>query len=216
MIVPRDAAAGLIEHLDRYIIMEDVELALDDSLRIITVQGPDAQRVCEGLALERYPSARLGAGGFDLLVPAADHARVMAELAASIVPVDADGWELARLRDKQPALGRDFGETTYPQEAGLEGRAVSFQKGCYLGQEVICMLENRGQLNRRLVALAGDAGLSAGTAIVDAGGKEVGAITSAVLDPELGRTLALGFVKRRALDAGSALSAGELALTLRT
>ena len=67
---------------------------------------------------------------------------------------DAEGWDVVRVRAAVPRFGVDFDETTYPQEAALETRAVSFQKGCYLGQEIVCMLEMRGHVKRKLVSLA--------------------------------------------------------------
>ncbi|MDQ3032522.1 MAG: folate-binding protein YgfZ, partial [Myxococcota bacterium] len=129
--------------------------------------------------------------------------------------VSDEGWELARLRAGRPALFADFGEATYPQEAGLERAAVSFQKGCYLGQEVVCMLENRGQLNRRLVSIESDGELARGTTITDAEGKKLGEVTSAMRDPESSRVLALGFVKRTHATEGHELAsdAGALRIT---
>ena len=67
--------------------------------------------------------------------------------------VSEAGFDLARVRAGRPRFGRDFGAQQYPQEAGHKQRAVSFGKGCYLGQEVVCTLENRGRLTRRLVRL---------------------------------------------------------------
>ena len=70
--------------------------------------------------------------------------------------------------------------SNYPQEAGLERRAVSFDKGCYLGQEVVCMLEMRGRVKRKLVSLeiaSGDAPPK-GASVSDASGNVVGEISS--------------------------------------
>jgi folate-binding protein YgfZ len=76
-----------------------------------------------------------------------------------------------------PRYGADFDETHYPQEAGLKERAVSFTKGCYLGQEVVCTLENRGQLRRRMMLIEGE-GLEPGQALEGADGKKLGEVRS--------------------------------------
>ncbi len=201
MILPRKNASALLEQFEKYIIMEDVELGMDDAMTIITVQGPRASEVVAGIELEAFPSDRLGKGGFDVLVPKSNENEARAMLAERARAqgggeVSAAGWELARLRAGRPVLFVDFGENTYPQEAGLKNAAVSFQKGCYLGQEIICMLESRGQLTRRLVQLESESELGAGAKIQDEAGKEIGEITSALRDPASGRSLALGYVKR--------------------
>ena len=69
---------------------------------------------------------------------------------------DAEGWEALRLERGVPRFGPDFDDKTYPQEASLEKAAVSFDKGCYLGQEVVCMLEMRGHVKRKLVSIVLD------------------------------------------------------------
>lgn len=112
--------------------------------------------------------------------------------------IDDAAWKLERVRAGVPELGADFGREHYPQEAGLK-RAVSFEKGCYLGQEVVCMLENRGQLSRRLVQLTGSKAIE-GAALIHEG-KNVGSITSAVEDGA--RAIALGYVKRAVASPGT-------------
>jgi folate-binding protein YgfZ len=201
VLLPRKNASALLEQFEKYIIMEDVELSMDDATAIITVQGPRANEVVAGVELEVFPSDRLGQGGFDVLVSKSSESEALAMLIARAGAhgggaVTEAGWELARLRAGRPTLFVDFGETTYPQEAGLKQTAVSFQKGCYLGQEIVCMLESRGQLTRRLVQLESESELGAGAKIQDDTGKEIGEITSALRDPASGRSLALGYVKR--------------------
>jgi folate-binding protein YgfZ len=177
MIIPRSEHDTLRAHLEKYVIMEDVELVLE-ALDVVEVDGP-----CEG---ERYATPWLG-----------DGVGVCIGEAASIEAIDTRDAEVARLRAGRPAFGVDFGATTYPQEAGLDS-AVSFSKGCYLGQEVVCMLENRGQLSRALTRLSTDALATVGAKVLDADGTEVGNVTSAIAAPE--GALALAYVKRVALD----------------
>lgn len=220
MTLPRANLAVLLEHFEKYVIMEDVVLAPDEGAALITVQGPRAAEVIAGRG-DAFACDRLGRGGFDVIVASDARASELDALAARARevggggPIDDAAWELARVRAGRPALFADFGDATYPQEAGLERVAVSFQKGCYLGQEVVCMLENRGQLNRRLCTLESEAELAPGVAIHDAEGKKLGEVTSAARDPERGgRTIALGFVRRAQASAGAELATERGAVTV--
>jgi tRNA-modifying protein YgfZ len=212
MALPRDRADAIREHLEAHLVMEDVELDWSDDV-VATVQGPGAGEIVRGF--EAHENDRLGDGGFDVLASAGEASAIYGALRERAgVEIDEASWEIARLRNARPRFGRDFGPDQYPQEAGLELRAVSFHKGCYLGQEVVCMLENRGQLTRRLALLEGAIEPSVGAALA-LDGKTVGQITSAARDPESGRTFALGYVKRAHANEGTALAteAGSLTLT---
>ena len=118
-----------------------------------------------------------------------------------------------------PRFAVDFGERTYPQEAGLKRRALSFEKGCYHGQEVVCMLENRGQVTRSLVRLRLGGPAVAG-AEVRRGDDVVGEVTS-VSETFGGRggsaapdVRALAFVKRAHAEAGGSLEIGGRPATI--
>lgn len=216
LIVPRSAADLLIAQLDKYIIMEDVELTRVDDVAILTAQGPAAHAAVVAASIPNaqcYPCDRLGTGGYDLLVPRDDADAAFALLSRAAVatggaPVDEASWTLASLRRGLPRFGVDFGDRQYPQEAGLRERAVSFSKGCYLGQEVVCTLESRGQLVRKLVLLDASDAPAAGTVLTLADGAEIGTVTSSMRDPATGRSLALGYVKRAHALAGTVVHAG--------
>lgn len=208
LIVPRAGRAALLEHLDGYVIMEDVELEADERA-VLTVQGPDAAKVVGDRAA--WPCDRLGVGGRDVL--ANDQADVQRELGAAAEAlgggvVDEGAWELARLRARIPRFGAELGPTVYPQEAGLDTVAVSFAKGCYVGQEPIVMLKHRGRCPRKLCALSArdlTGSDPTGSELV-AEGRVAGAITSAALDPDTDRWLALGYVKRAHASVGVSLT----------
>jgi hypothetical protein len=119
------------------------------------------------------------------------------------------GREALRQERAVPRFGLDFDATTYPQEAGLEKRAVAFDKGCYLGQEVVCMLELRGHVKRKLVSLAIESSSPPvkGDAVLNAAGEKIGEVTSAALSPSQG-VLALAMVKFASSDAGTELVVG--------
>jgi folate-binding protein YgfZ len=226
VLLPRTASDTVLASFEHQIIMDDVELVRDPAVRVLSIQGPGAATVGEAAAsagVERQRCDELGSGGELLLVPAdqadAVYARAVAAAAqAGGGAVDDAGFELARVRAGRPRFERDFGPEQYPQEAGLEERAVSFNKGCYLGQEVICTLENRGRLSRRLARLHADASASAlqpGSELLDAEARTVGKITSLVLDPEQRRLLALGYVKQAAAKPGTSLTAAGATLQLQ-
>lgn len=116
-----------------------------------------------------------------------------------------------------PRFGLDFDLTTYPQEAGLEKRAVAFDKGCYLGQEVVCMLELRGHVKRKLVSLAVEAAAAPkhGDEVRDAAGEKIGEVTSASVSPTLG-VLAIAMVKAAHAEAGTELRIGDAKAKVRS
>jgi len=212
LLVPRARLEELSAHLDRYIVMEDVDLA-SRCVTVISAQGPRASELLERGSLEGFSADRVGWGGIDLLEADLDAVVARAEELGG-GSVSADGWELARLRAGHPAWGVDFGAKTFPQEAGLAHSAVSFTKGCYVGQEVVCMLENRGQLRRRLVQLRGPALPEAGAGLTYEG-KEVGTVCSGVLDPEDGSAWVHAVVKRIHAEPGVELEAPSGLVTIR-
>jgi len=151
--------------------------------------------------------------GFDLFVPTASLGAVADKLiaAAKTGGGRACGWaafEIARVEAGIPRFGVDMDETNIPLECGIEARAVSYQKGCYIGQEVINRIHSIGHVNRELRGLR----LAEETKTLPAkgdklfhAGKEVGHITSAVPSPALNATLALGYVRREVNVVGTEL-----------
>jgi folate-binding protein YgfZ len=111
-----------------------------------------------------------------------------------------------------PLFGRDMDEETIPLEAGIESRAISFTKGCYVGQEVIIRVLHRGhgRVARRLVGLTldGDRVPEAGAAI-RSGDREIGHVTSSSASPALQRPIALAYLHRDFLEPGTAVTVGD-------
>ena len=116
------------------------------------------------------------------------------------VPIDAQALESLRIEQGIPRWGNELSESVLPNEAGLETRAISYTKGCYLGQEVISRIKSLGHVNRQLRGLlpAGGIFLERGDKLVgtDEAGKEIGFITSVARSRALDRTIALGYVRR--------------------
>jgi folate-binding protein YgfZ len=204
-------------HLDHYLVMEDAVMSPEaDSFEAWAIHGPQAGRVLDAARAAGAVGGRIdftGLGGALVLAPALAGAAVRRALEGSAAIGDDAGWEALRLERAIPRFGVDFDDKTYPQEAGLEKVAVSFDKGCYLGQEVVCMLEMRGHVKRRLAALVLESEQGAeppvrGAVVTDDGGGEVGEITSAGSSPTLGRAVALAMVKRAAGEPGRELRVG--------
>ena len=178
--------------LDRYLVMEDAELE-EPAQRLSWYLGSEPAEVASStlasgaLALGEL-RAHVGISGAELALPAA------AELLAA--------YGLG-------VFGVDFSERDNPHEASLDRIAVSWTKGCYLGQEVVCMQDMRGKVKRRLVALDGDAavlGESVGAPVLAADGSVAGQLTSVHQTAAGGRVLAS--ISSSALDAQAPLAVG--------
>ena len=204
VVLPARARDAVMEAFDRYLVMEDVEMTRDDASRVWLAHGPEARK------LGGYACDPTGLGGALFVGGPDEEARLAREVARlGGVVGDASGWDALRLERGVPAFGVDFDDKTYPQEASLEKRAVSFDKGCYLGQEVVCMLEMRGHVKRKLVPFVADGAVAPGASVTDPAGVEVGKVSSSGASPTLGRTVGLAMLKLAQAVAGTELRAGE-------
>lgn len=152
----------------------------------------------------------LGLPGFDLFIQQPHAPRLLAALVvAGAVRMSDEAAETLRIEAGTPRFGADMDAETIPLEAGIEGRAISFAKGCYPGQEVIIRVVHRGhgKVARRLVklTLSGTEVPSRG-AVLRAGDREVGRVTSAVWSPRLGKPIALAYVQRDLAEPGTEVS----------
>jgi folate-binding protein YgfZ len=153
--------------------------------------------------------SQLGVPGFVVYVePAGKGDLERALVDGGAVIAEPSDIEAARIEAGYPVFGVDMAHDTIPLEAGIEERAISFTKGCYVGQEVIIRVLHRGhgRVARKLVAirLEGEGPISRG-AKIHAGDRDVGAVTSAAISPALG-SIALGYVHRDFTEAGTQLS----------
>lgn len=150
--------------------------------------------------------------GFDLYVPVgrlegAWEALASAACAEGGGPAGREAYDVWRVERGLPEYGRDITTENLPQETGLEARAISFDKGCYTGQEVVARIHYRGHVNRRLCGLrfvAEDDELPPERAELFRDGRSVGQVTSAVRSPRLG-AIGLGYV-RREVEIGTSLA----------
>jgi tRNA-modifying protein YgfZ len=152
--------------------------------------------------------------GFDLYCPAAAKPALLAALHAAapgVEDVDGEAWNTLRIEAGRPLFGVDMSTDTIPLEAGIEDRAISFTKGCYVGQEIIIRVMHRGhgRVAKKLVGLQASAPVEIPRdAPIYAGEKEIGRVTSAAYSPTLERWLAMGYVHRDYIEPNTGVSIG--------
>jgi folate-binding protein YgfZ len=223
--LPLATKDAVLARLDQFIFSEDVQLGdVTAAFSTVAIIGPAAATVVAGIvgadagalaSFAEHASVRVqfdgtpaivtrvvdtGEPGFDVYVePPHLDALVHALKHAGIEPIDAATADVLRIEAGLPVFGRDMDETTIPLEAGIEQRAISFTKGCYVGQEVIIRVLHRGhgRVAKRLVGLTvdGDAVPSEGASIAG-NGNEIGTVTSSAWSPALDKPIALGYVHR--------------------
>lgn len=220
----------ILTHLNRYLIADDVEITdLTGKYGMLSPQGPKA-----GLLLrELFPNAVIparelahcasklgdaevritrsshtGEEGYDLLISTKDLPSMVSHIEEtgkkfSLGWVGTQAQEILRVEAGIPRYGVDMNEDNLLLETGLD-QAVSFHKGCYLGQEVVERVRSRGHVNKRLVGLLleGDT-VAEPSSPIRAGEKEIGKVTSSILSPARKCPLALGYVHRDYLQSGT-------------
>lgn len=152
---------------------------------------------------------RTRARGFDFIVDSPSLPRVWNAILADakdlkIQPVGFESFNVHRIEAGIPWYGLDMEESTLPIEAGLENDAISFSKGCYIGQESVARITYRGHVNRKLMGLSldGSQPASKGDKILK-DGQEVGWVTSSAYSPNLKIAIALGYLRREVLEPGT-------------
>jgi folate-binding protein YgfZ len=234
-----DVTAAVLAKLDQFIFSEDVKLGdVSETFAQIAVVGPDAARIV-GALLDEPPAApdvSLGAlpehgnlrgqidgspvivtrvtdtgePGFDVYVERERSERLKTRLVSEgAQEAGEETADVLRVEAGVPAFHHDMDEDTIPLEAGIESRAISMTKGCYVGQEVIIRVLHRGhgRVAKKLVGLVldGESPPARGT-IVKSADRAAGAITSSVRSPALGRAIALAYLQRDFIAPGTSVS----------
>jgi tRNA-modifying protein YgfZ len=215
-----DAAADLREtlkvRLDRYVIADDVQIEdVTDQFSLFHALSQHPPTVENGRIVSVRRFADLG---WDILGDATQYRASLEELSSRWALCDSDAAEVMRIEQGIPSWGHELTNEIIPIEANLEQRAIDYQKGCYIGQEVISRIKMSGQTNKRLCGLISldNLPLQPGMKLAasSAAGKEAGWITSATRSKRLGKEIALGYVKRGFNSAGTnldVLAAGDSA-----
>ena len=223
--VPAADVTRIADRLEQFHFSEDVQIAALDTLRSVWVHGPEAARLLgheEYDGWMPYENARvefagvpvviarvdqLGVPGFVIFTDAPQQDEVTRAIAAAgALHATPATLEAARIEARYPVFGIDMTSDTLPLEAGIEDRAISLTKGCYVGQEVIIRVLHRGhgRVARKLVQLHVEGEPPSSNAKVFAGEREIGFITSAAKSPRSG-PIALGYVHRDFLTPGTAV-----------
>lgn len=193
------------DFLNKYLISEEAEVTLAPDLAMVGLVGPEAARWAEALPSEVKVAVLPGllGVGVDVLVKREGLEAVKASLAA-LPRLGEETFEVLRVEAGVPKFGVDMTETTIPLEANLE-KAIHYQKGCYIGQEVIARATYRGQMNKKLVGvLLGEAAPEPG-AELKLGDKRVGRVMSVVRSEARQQNVALAYVHRDHLTPGTTL-----------
>jgi folate-binding protein YgfZ len=212
-------------HLEMYKIGRDVTVAdITTERAILSLIGPRSVEIAGTPVLSEHASAAAKVDGVDCLavgtqdgidlIVDAETAGALREalLAAGAAEIGAEAAEVARVEAGVPRFGAEMSAETMPAEAGIVERAVSFTKGCYIGQEPVARLHYKGRPNRHLRGLELSAPAEPGAAL-RLGEKEVGRIGSACISPARG-PIGLAIVRREA-EPGAELAVGEDGVTAR-
>lgn len=243
VLTPPGESAKTIQALDHYLFSEKAYLKdVTGERALVMLAGPDAAPLVEKLTGATAPATawdniaarlaetevRLVRGGGEtgeaevwIVAAASDGERVRrALLEAGALPVETTAWESLRIEAGTPQFGSDVDTTVLLPEIPIE-RLVSYTKGCYIGQEVVVRIRDRGHVNRHLRGLLIDGATPppAGSLVL-ADGAEIGRVTSATWSFGLERPIALAFVRRQHADPGTPVtvrvSGAELPATVST
>lgn len=210
-------------HLGMYKIGREVDVADATAERaLLSLIGPRAVEIagsaplpengCEEVTIGGAECLAVGtASGIDVFAPATERDRVReALLGAGAVEVAPEAAEILRIEAGRPRFGAEMGTETMPAEAGIVEQAVSFTKGCYIGQETVARLHYKGKPNRHLRGLKLSAPTRPGEAL-RLGEKEVGRLGGATVSPLFG-PIGLAILRREA-EPGATLAVGEDGVT---
>jgi tRNA-modifying protein YgfZ len=197
--VPASLAESLRKRLDALLFSEDAQIGdLSSTHAIVDVHGLRAPEAVAGEEIVRDDAYEVP--GFSAFLPISEIDPFVGRVRArGAVETTLETLDVLRVEAGRPAFLVDMDEHIIPLEAGLERRAISFTKGCYVGQEVIVRVTHRGggRVAKKLVGLLLAKGeLPKAGDIVTSNGREVGRVTSAVRSPALGTGIALGYVHR--------------------
>ncbi|MFQ5882966.1 MAG: aminomethyltransferase family protein [Candidatus Methylomirabilales bacterium] len=215
-----------LDHLNKYVIADDVTFQELEDYTLLALQGPRAtallrhllpgtdlpgeEQRCIEVTLDDHlcrviQASITGEEGYKLAIPGERAGVVWQALQeAGATPVGMSALNTLRLEAGIPWFGIDFDEENFPQEAGIEDRAVSFTKGCYVGQEFVIRIAHRGHVNRRIsgFTIQREPIPRSGDRVVRED-KEVGRISSAARSPTVGKIIALGMLRRECQEAGT-------------
>jgi folate-binding protein YgfZ len=222
MEAPAQGITALLEHLDNFLITEDVTIEASDH-KVCALQGPHTEAILDRLPWDlrtaATPADVTGSGGVTFVLSPADVQTLFASLQELGVPtVEPQVQELLRIEAGIPVYGADVDTGIIALEALLGSTHISLSKGCYVGQEIIARIDSRGHTNRALTGFVLQSGsIASGARLLGDAEGEVGWITSVAANSPAanGGTIALGYLRHEHRVAGTALrTAASAALTV--
>ena len=213
----KDRLPMVIKTLERYLVREKVVIEASPEV-LITVQGDRAAAVAWNTVNDFHtviaaPLLRFGSkSGIDLLVDEHEVELVQENFGQTgALFIDDETAHVLRVESGETKWGNELDETVIPLEAGLD-KAISYTKGCYVGQEIIARIHSRGHTNRSLIGLTFEGPAAAGDTITatggDKAGTDVGKITSTALSPRYG-SIGLGYVRNDYAAVGTDLRVAD-------
>ena len=224
---------ALLKTIERFTMAGDFKVTdVTGETSMLSIQGQQAKESIErltGVSVADIPrngvvetkwndmsitlihASHTGEDGFDLIIPRAATKEILEALTASgVTPISEDTFEVLRIEAGVGRFGQDMDETNVVIEANLDD-AISFTKGCYIGQEIIIRIKHRGHVAKKLTGLRFENSEVAtpGEIIKSNERKEVGRITSATFSPALEKAIALGYVRYEQLTPGTEVLVGE-------
>jgi folate-binding protein YgfZ len=206
----------VIKIIERFTLAGDFKVKdLTDVSAMICVQGRRASELLERLSYPEItiiPATHTAEAGFDLIVDVSQKAGLWQSLVdAGAAPVSEQVEEILRIEAGIARYGVDMDETNVVTETNLDD-AVSFTKGCYLGQEIIIRIKHRGHVAKKLTGLRFETHgtIEPGAVIKSGDEKEIGRVTSSTFSPRLGTMVGLGYVRYEHLTPGTRVRVGEV------
>ncbi len=189
--------------LERYLIADDVTIEDVTNQFALCHVLADSEPKISG-AKFCFRSRRLGIDGWDLWVEGTGAEAMKSGLAGIYRAMDESEWEVLRIENGMPRWGRELTPEIIPPEANLAPRAIDYEKGCYIGQEVISRMKMSGQTRQRLCGLTSEKVLLPSMELRE-GAKIVGRVTSAVFSKRMNAHIALAMIKRGYTEPGRSL-----------
>jgi folate-binding protein YgfZ len=217
-LIDTEAASheAVLKSISRFTLAGDFHVSdVSTEISLLTVQGKRAGEVVTNIEnVNPIHATHTAEDGFDLLVSVNEVASVTDKLfAAGAQPITPDVFEVLRIEAGIPRHGQDMDETNVVLETNLDD-AISYTKGCYLGQEIIIRIKHRGHVAKKLTGFKFDRPVESGAAITSEDGKEIGRVTSATYSPKLESPIALGYVRYEYLSPGTVVKTGDVSGTV--
>ena len=209
VVAEQEHRETLRTRLERYVIADDVQIEdVTDQFSLFHVLSEESPTLDHGRIVS---VRRFAEQGCDVWSDAARHDAVWQQLSSAFAFLDSTAAEVLRIEQGIPRWGRELTEQIIPIEANLEQRTIDYEKGCYIGQEVISRMKMSGQTNKRLCGVVSldDVPLLQPMKLAahSPAEKEVGWITSATRSERTGKQIALGYLKRGFNSPGTKLDA---------